>query len=67
LKNQPKVAEHETKSPQKMASEAILGQRHSFLLTASAQAPFVQRFPKLISKNMLKEARAGLPGPGWWR
>ncbi|MCT0217095.1 hypothetical protein KQ298_12290, partial [Synechococcus sp. CS-1330] len=47
LKNQPKVAEHETKSPQKMASEAILGQRHSFLLTASAQAPFVQRFPSI--------------------
>jgi hypothetical protein len=48
-KNQPKVAEHETKSPQKRASEAIHGQRHSFLLTASAQTPFIQRFPNLIA------------------
>ena len=45
LQNQPKVAEQEIKSPLKRASEAIYGQRHSFLLTAAAQAPFVQRFP----------------------
>ena len=44
LQNQPKVAEQEIKSPLKRASEAIYGQRHSFLLTAAAQAPFVQRF-----------------------
>ncbi len=38
------MAEHETISHQKTVSEAIHGQRHSFLLAAAAQTPFVQRF-----------------------
>ncbi len=37
---QPKVAEQEAKSPRKMVSEAIHGQRHTFLLTAVAQTCF---------------------------
>jgi len=37
------VAKRE-QGPQKTASKAIHGQRHSLLLTASAQTPFVQSF-----------------------
>jgi hypothetical protein len=54
LQNQPKVAEQEIKSPLKRASEAIYGQRHSFLLTAAAQAPFVQRFLNCKRRTYIK-------------
>jgi hypothetical protein len=37
----------ESRNPQKTASKAIHGQRHSLLLTASAQTPFVQSFPRI--------------------
>ena len=40
------MAEQEAKRSQPMASEAIGGQRLPFRVTAAAQAPFVQRFPR---------------------
>jgi hypothetical protein len=39
------VAEQEIKSPLKRASEAIYGQRHSFLLTASGSNPVCPEIP----------------------
>ena len=41
------MAEQETKSTQHMVSEVIDGQGLPFLVTAAAQAPFVQRFLNL--------------------
>jgi hypothetical protein len=59
---QPKVAEQEAKSPRKMASEAIHGQRHTFLLTAVAQARLSRDSLSLATKERATFRRLVSPG-----